>query len=62
MHCFNNLLIDKTNNCQQYLLQIIFFAKKFEIDFIKGGKNYAIIKQVVQANLKDNYCLKLCNK
>ncbi len=49
---------DDNDDCQQYLLQTIFSAKRLEIISIKEENN-TIIDQVVQANLEDSYCSKL---
>ena len=58
-YCSNNLLSDDNNNCQQHLLQTIFFAKRLEIILIKEEDNKTIINQVVQANIENSYCSKL---
>ncbi len=56
----NNLPSDNNNDCQQYLLQTILLAKRLEIILIKKQNNSTIVDQVVQANLEDSYCSKLC--
>lgn len=55
----NNLLSNDNDDEQQYLLQTLFSVKRLKIILIGGKKNISNIKQVVWANLKDDYCFKL---
>ena len=55
----NNLLLSENDDCHQHQLQTLLRAKKLEISSITKGENTTIIKQVVKANLEDDYCSKL---
>lgn len=41
--------------------KLFFYQKKLEIILIEGGENMIIVEQVIQANLEDDYCFKLCH-
>ena len=57
--CSNNFLLSENDDCQQRQLKTLFLAKRLEICLITKEKNIPIIKQVVKANLEDDYCFKL---
>ena len=57
--CSNNLPLSENDDCQQHQLQTLFSAKRLEIGSITKKKNITIIKELVKANLKDDYCSKL---
>ena len=56
----NKCLADDYNDQQQYLLQTILPPKRLEISSIDPDKSKTTPKKVIQANLVDLYCTKLC--
>ena len=57
--CQNNLLSSENDDYQQYQLQTLLSAKRLKISSITKRENTTIIKEIIKANLKDNYCSKL---
>lgn len=55
----NNHLLDNNDDCQQYLLQIIFLVKRIKTILIDTKNNNIIIDQLVQANMDNSYYFKL---
>ena len=55
----NDFPSSENNDRQQHQLQTLLPAKRLEISSITMGENTTIIKQVVKANLEDDYCSKL---
>lgn len=60
MRYLNNLLLDKNNNYQEYQLQILFLTKRLKVSLITERKNIIFVKQMVKANLENDYYFKLC--
>ena len=56
--CLNNLLSSENNNYRQHQLETFLPAKGLEISSITKGENTTIIRQIVKANLEDDYCSK----
>ena len=62
LNCWsNNLALDDNNDRQQYQLQILLPGKRLGINTVSEGGNSTLIKNVVKANLEEDYCSKLCH-